>query len=160
MFSCLTLRALCLVILACCGVGLSQRQAQPKAIPQAQETDTQTQSVARSSGTWRDEPNADFYQTIIKNNLFAPLGTDLNPTPVPGANMRLVATFVSEDALRSTALIQNETTGRHYMLSIGGVIGDFTLMRIQPKQVTLDHHGKKPVELHLPDPMFLNPNRR
>ena len=33
------------------------------------------------------------------------------------------------------------------------LLGDFTVMKIQPKQVTLDHHGNPPVVLHLPEPV-------
>ena len=100
--------------------------------------------------------NSDFYQTIIDNNLFAPLGTELNFTPKPGAALTLEATFVSENLWRSTAVIKNEATGKHHILGIGGVLGDFTVMKIQPKQVTLDHHGNPPVVLHLPETVFLN----
>ena len=100
--------------------------------------------------------NDPFYRTIIDNNLFAPLGTVLNAKPKPESNLTLVATFVSTDALRSTALIKNKTTGRHYRLAIGDVIEDFTVMKIQSKQVTLDHHGNPPVRLHLPENVFLN----
>ena len=47
-------------------------------------------------------------------------------------------------------------TGAPTDYSIGGVLGDFTVMKIQPKQVTLDHHGNPPVVLHLPEPVLLN----
>ena len=115
---------------------------------------------ARHRSLFENDINTDFYQTIIDNNLFAPLGTVLNPTPKPGANLALVATFVSENIWRSTAVIKNETTGRHQILGIGAVLGDFTVMKIQPKQIKLDHHGKPPVVLHLPEPVFLNAKRR
>lgn len=159
MFSRPSLLALCLVLCACSVVGLYHLHAQPQARRQAQETDTEPHSIQSPSQPSQSDVTSDFYQTIIDNNLFAPLGTDLKPKPVPGANLSLVATFVSENALRSTAVIQNKATGRHAVLSIGGVIGDFTLMKIQPKQVTLDHHGKKPVVLRLPNFVFLNSQR-
>ena len=108
----------------------------------------------------QNDLNSDFYQTIIRNNLFAPLGTELNFTPKPSAALTLVATFVSENLWRSTAVIKNEATGKHHILGIGGVLGDFTLMKIESKQVTLDHHGKRPVILHLPETVFLNVKRR
>ena len=63
---------------------------------------------------------------------------------------------VLEDVWRSRALLKNETTGMQQVLGIGDVLGDFTVMKIQPKQVTLDHHGNPPVVLHLPEPVFLN----
>lgn len=115
---------------------------------------------ARHRSRFENDINTDFYQTIIKNNLFAPLGTELNPKPVPGAHLTLVATFVSKDWQRSTAVIKHSATGHHHVLGIGGVIGDFTVMKIQGKQVEPDHHGKRPVVLHLPENVFLNVKRR
>lgn len=87
-------------------------------------------SVSDTVVNVRNDP---FYRTIIDSNLFAPLGTVLNAKPKPGGNLTLMATFVSTDALRSTALIKNKVTGRHYRLAIGGVIEDFTVMKIQSK---------------------------
>lgn len=54
---------------------------------------TEIESVDLPVATWRDEPNADFYQTIIDNSLFAPLGTVLNTKPRPGENLKLITTF-------------------------------------------------------------------
>ena len=101
-----------------------------------------------------------FLETIIANNLFAPLGTVLNAESVPGADLTLVATSVSADPWQSTALLQNKTTHAYYRLGIGDVIADFTVMKIEPKQVTLDHHGQAPVVLRLPHAVFLNVKRR
>ena len=103
--------------------------------------------------------SSEFYQTIIKNNLFAPLGTVLNQKRVPGANLKLLGTFVSKDAVHSTAIIKNETTGRQEMLSIGGGLGDFQVVEIQCQQVTLDHLGSS-VVLRLPSGVLLNAQRR
>ena len=104
--------------------------------------------------------SSDFYQTIIRNNLFAPLGTVLNPKPVPGAHLKLIGTFVRKDAVHSTAIIKNETTGRQEMLSIGeGIAEDFQVVEIQPKQVTFDHNGTS-VVLRLPSTLLLNAKRR
>ena len=150
-----SLQALCVVILACGGVGLYHLRAQPPAIPPPQEV-TETQTVSRPSQTWRDEPHSDFYQTIIRNNLFAPLGTVLNPKPRPGANLTLVGTFLAPDAGRSTALIKQASTGRLLTVTVGDVLGDATVLKIESKQVTLDPHGKKPVVLRLPGFVFLN----
>ena len=151
----------CLMVCLGCVLGLYRLGAQTPtpASLRPQPTDvTETQSVGHRSGTWQNEANSDFYQTIIDNNLFAPLGTDLHPKPVPGADLTLIATFVRPDALRSTVLINNGAT--HSVVSIGSVLGEFTVMKIQPKQVTLDHHGKRPVVLHLPETVFLNTQRR
>ena len=67
---------------------------------------------------------------------------------------------VSDDVWRSRAVLKNETTGEPHVLGIGNVLGDFTVMKIQPKQVTLDHYRNPPVVLHLPEPVLLNAKRR
>ncbi len=95
--------------------------------------------AARQQG--QEDLHSDFYQTIIRNNLFAPLGTDLHQKPAPGATLTLVGTFVSEDPTHSTALIKNETTNQQARFVIGEIFDDFQVVEIQPKQVTLDHNG-------------------
>ena len=148
----------CLVVCVGCVVGIYHLQAEPQTpvatIPQEREGVSEPQRT-----TFSESIDSDFYQTIIRNNLFAPLGTVLNQKPVPGANLKLIGTFVSKDAARSTALIKNETTGQQEMLSIGEGLGDFHVVEIQPKQVTLDHLGKS-VILRLPPGMLLNAQRR
>ena len=106
-----------------------------------------------------EDINSDFYQTIIRNNLFAPLGTNLHYTPAPGASLTLIGTFVSEDPTYSTALIKHETTGRQRVLVLGEIFDDFQVVEIQPKQVTLDHNGES-VRLRLPENLLLNAKRR
>ena len=137
---------LSLLLIGCCLVGFYYRQVKTDLPPMeqvfsaAEETVSTREMVnlsaenAKHRSLFENDINTDFYQTIIDNNLFAPLGTVLNPTPKPGANLALVATFVSENIWRSTAVIKNETTGRHQILGIGDVFGDFTVMKIQPKQ--------------------------
>lgn len=109
--------------------------------------------------TFADSMDRDFYQTIIRNNLFAPLGTDVNAEPEPGAHLSLVGTFVSEDPSASSVLVKDATTGRHHRLSVGEGVGDFHLLAIEAKQVRFYHHGTE-VKLVLPENLFLNPTRR
>ena len=106
-----------------------------------------------------DSIDSDFYQTIIRKNLFAPLGTVLNAEPEPGAHLSLVGTFVSEDPSASSVLVKNATTGRHHLLSVGEGVGDFHVLGVEPKQVRFYHHGTV-VSLHLPENVLLNAKRR
>ncbi len=162
MFSRPSLQALCMVLVACCGVGLYHRHAQTQAIPPApvhSEThrDAENSRPSEVSGTWKpNQPNAAFYQTIIDNNLFAPLGTQLNKKPRPGGNWKLIATFTTQDPAESSAIVENTATGEQRRVVVGDVIGDATVMTIDAKQVTLDPHGSKPVVLRLPAFVFLN----
>ena len=151
-----SLQALCVLLILCSVVGIFYLQADvstdspitPAMSPQAPVTD----DVVKASG--------DFYQTLIDNNLFAPLGTQLHQKPRPGENLKLLGTFLAPDAGRSTALIKQASTGRLLTVTVGDVLGDATVMKIESKQVTLDAHGKKPVVLRLPSNVLLNPKRR
>ena len=111
--------------------------------------------------TFADSIDSDFYQTIIRNNLFAPLGTVLNADPEPGTHLSLLGTFVSEDPSASSVLVKNATTGRHHLLSVGEGVGDFHVLAVEPKQVRFYHHGTE-VKVHLPESenLFLNTKRR
>ena len=134
--------------------GKAARASQPSAVPAVRHLPLQTHSFA-------DSIDSDFYQTIIRNNLFAPLGTVLDPEPVPGTHLTLVGTFVSDDPSASSVLVKNATTGRHHLLSVGEGVGDFHVLAVEPKQVRFYHHGTE-VKVHLPESenLFLNTNRR
>ncbi len=123
-------------------------------MPAARQHPSHTNSFA-------DSIDRDFYQTIIRNNLFAPLGTVLNAEPEPGAHLSLLGTFVSEDPSASSVLVKNALTGRHHLLSVGEGVGDFHVLAVEPKQVRFYHHGTE-VKVHLSESenLFLNTNRR
>ena len=161
----------CLVLCLGCLVGIYRLQAktskqrhqeatrlppasQPQFPPQAQpRLRTETESL------FAEDIHSDFYQTIIKNNLFAPLGTDLHHTPAPGANLTLVGTFLREDPTHSKALVKNTATGQQHLLSIGEGVGEFYLLSVKPKQVVFYHDGTE-VPLHLSQSVLLNAKRR
>ncbi|GEM_PF-1372283 len=130
------------------------RVSQPQFQPQ-----TQLPLYPQTGPLFADDINKNFYQTIIKNNLFAPLGTNLHRTPAPGANLTLVGTFLREDPTHSKALVKNTTTGRQHLLSIGEGIGEFYLLSVKPKQVVFYHNGTE-VPLHLSQNVLLNAKRR
>ena len=132
--------------------GEGARASQPSAVPAVRHLPLHSQTFA-------DSIDSDFYQTIIKKNLFAPLGTVLDAEPEPGAHLSLVGTFVSEDPSASSVLVKNATTGRHHLLSVGEGVGDFHVLAVEPKQVRFYHHGTE-VSLHLPETVFLNAKRR
>lgn len=140
-----------------------QRHQEATRLPPASQPQFQLQAQPRlrtkTESLFAEDINSDFYQTIIRKNLFAPLGTDLHHTPAPGATLTLIGTFVSEDPTHSTALIKHETTGRQRVLVLGEIFDDFQVVEIQPKQVTLDHNGHS-IRLRLPENLLLNAKRR
>lgn len=158
---------LCLLLCVCCLFGIYRLQAAPQTQmptqerPQEKAGVSQPQSNVRVASQPATDINSDFYQTIIKKNLFAPLGTVLNAEPEPGAHLSLVGTFVSEDPSASSVLVKNATTGRHHLLSVGEGVGDFHVLAVEPKQVRFYHHGTE-VKLHLSESenLFLNTKRR
>ena len=153
----------CLVL--CVGglLGLYRLQAETRKarhqetthLPPASQSQRQPRLDPKTEPLFADDLHRDFYQTIIRNNLFAPLGTDLHQKPAPGAILTLVGTFVSEDPTHSTAVIKNETTRQQARFVIGEIFDDFQVVEIQPKQVTLDHNGQS-VVLRLPSTVLLN----
>ena len=98
---------------------------------------------------------SDFYQTIIQNNLFAPLGTDLTPTRRPGSHLSLLATFTNTGGTQPRALIQNTTTGQQATIAVGESFGNFRLTHVNAKNVRLQHNGEE-VRLSLAPIFFLD----
>ncbi|MDE0426705.1 MAG: hypothetical protein OXN25_17785 [Candidatus Poribacteria bacterium] len=148
---------LCLLLCVCSFFGIYRLQAQPQpqeTQPPAAEVSETKSDVGSASDPKSDVPS-DFTQTIIRNNLFAPLGTDLHSKARPGANLTLLGTFLRQDPTDSKVLIKNETTGRQHVLAIGDVLGGFSVSEIQPKQVTLSENGNT-VILRLPQDVLLN----
>ena len=159
----------CVVLVICCPLGLYCLQAQPeeateaikrfaalsKAAPRPLESD-----VFVEGDTFSETLDSDFYQTIIQNNLFAPLGTDLNPKQNRGVHLKLLATQVyPAKPVAATAWIQDTVTDEYRKVFLGDSIDGLMLTDVQPKQVTLQREGET-VILSLETDMFLNTQRR
>lgn len=99
--------------------------------------------------------NSDFYRTIIDNNLFQSLGTTpAQPTP----RYRLICTTTpANEDVGGEALIQDLTNGSPIQrVRLGTIIGNATVVDIQPKQVVLDEKGEQ-TTLHLQEHLWLSP---
>lgn len=149
---------LCLLLCVCGLFGLYRLQAQPQETQPTPTEITETKSDVGFASEAPSDVHRDFTQTIISNNLFARLGTNLHDKPRPGANLTLVGTFVQENPAASKALIK-DATGRHRVLAIGEVLGAYQVLEIQPKHVRLDQNGNT-VILRLPQHVLLNATRR
>ncbi|MXV74415.1 hypothetical protein F4Z99_09065 [Candidatus Poribacteria bacterium] len=86
------------------------------------------------------EVSENYYQTIIDNNLFRPLGWR---PPRPREPYRLIGTKLARDANTPPQAIIESTAGNTtYIVSIGEKIDASTeVVDIQPKQVTLSTNG-------------------
>ena len=98
--------------------------------------------------------DADFYRTIIHNNLFRPLGWT---RPVPPPAYRLTGTIIPKDGnTGAQALILATASNKTHIVNIGGKLGtDTTVPDIQPKQVTLENAGKQ-ITLKLDTSLWMN----
>ena len=100
------------------------------------------------------DPQEQFFQTILDNNLFAPLGwkpTEATPT------YRLLGTYVPiAQKIDATAVLKDTTkAGPTRVVSIGTKLGENTVVfDIQPKQVILKK-GKQRITLRLGKFQFL-----
>lgn len=95
-----------------------------------------------------------FYNTIIENNIFAPLGYK---PPIKTPSYRLIGTQIPNGReIEATAILQ-ETTGqkRVYIANIGTRIDEETIiMDIQEKQIILKK-GKRRISLRMNTRIFL-----
>ena len=139
---------LCLVLCVCSLFGIYRLQAepQPQEVPPTQEREVVApQSNVRVASPAENDIDSDFYQTIIRNNLFAPLGTVLNRKPVPGANLKLIATFTRDDPAKASAIVENIATGEQKSVGIGSVVSGYEVLDIQAKQILLEKEGERAV---------------
>ena len=102
-------------------------------------------SRTATAGETPETIHSDFYQTIIRNNLFAPLGTVLNQTPVLGANLKLIATFTRDDPSKASAIVENTATGKQQRVFIGTVVSGYQVLDIQAKQILIEKDGSPPI---------------
>ena len=154
------------MLVLCCFFGLYCLQAQLQArkrFPAPQSTAAPGSLESRifvEGDTFSGTLDGEFYQTIIQNNLFAPLGTDLNPKQNRGLHLKLLATQVyPAEPVAATAWIQDTATGAYRKLFLGDSIHGLMLTDVQPKQVTLQREGETLI-LHLATDIFLNTQRR
>lgn len=89
-----------------------------------------------------DFQNSPFYQTIIDNNLFRPLGW--RPSVPPPAYRLLGTIMPSEGDTRLQAIIEAIAGNKTHIAGIGDTLAaDIKVVDIQPKQVTLDKSGQQ-----------------
>ena len=85
---------------------------------------------------------ADFYQVIITNNLFRPLGWT-KPKPMPP--FELIATVMKANSRLHKALIRNTRNRKLYYVTVGELAGEAIVEKIETHSVTLNHVGESKV---------------
>jgi len=81
-----------------------------------------------------------YYQFVIDNNIFRPLGW--KPTKKP-PNYSLIGTAVSENTEVSKAFIVDRHTNQMHTVKVGDTIGEALVKVIKAKRVLLNASGKE-----------------
>ena len=100
-----------------------------------------------------DPMGNDFYQIIIDNNLFRPLGW--RPPAKNKITYKLLGTITNSET-PARAILQDKASQRTYTVSIDETLGDFQVIEIQPRRVTLKN-GTQHVTLLLDNTLLINP---
>ena len=97
-------------------------------------------SNAKTSGRTDSKTPDAFYQVIIDNNIFRPLGWRLPPKP---QQYTLVGTTSAPDGSNSEAFILKRGSNQLHTVKVGETLGNVTVKEIQAKQVKLQEDGKE-----------------
>lgn len=113
---------------------IASKMAQFRNRQQDSNRDPQNRSNSEES-----KANSDFYQTIVDNNIFRPLGWK---PPNKEPEYSWIGTTVKEDAAMSQALIRERRSDRLYIAKIGENVGDAVVKEIKEKEIILDKDGE------------------
>ncbi len=105
-----------------------------------------------NSNIEKNDDNSDFYQVIVDNNLFRPLGWKL-PNEEP--EYTLIGTAIDAIGTNSEAYVVGRRSNQFYVVSVGDEIGDAVVVEIEGKQITLYEHGEM-ITLNTGSMEFLN----
>lgn len=90
----------------------------------------------RESKNEKMNGNAGFYQVIVENSIFRPLGWK---PPNEEPEYRLLGTAIG---INSEAFVVENRSNRFYVVSIGDEIGDAVIKEIEEKRVILNKNGE------------------
>jgi hypothetical protein len=124
-------------------------QAKGKKIPGRKRANRGKQNVSKdasahkkNSGANRDKESkgsADFYQVVVENNLFRPLGWE-KPNREP--QYTLMATLIDSEGNIAKAFMMERRSNQFYYVAVGEKVGDATVKRIRSNEVTLYKTGE------------------
>ena len=126
----------------------------PKHIPQAakealnrttQRRPVPSEQLVYEAYPTGDDADLDFYETIIRYNIFQPLGWRPSRT---APQYKLIGTLVFADSANTQAFIIDRSANRTHTVRVGDKIGDDVLVKdIQEKRVILQKKGDKTIIL-------------
>ncbi len=82
----------------------------------------------------------DYYNVIVNNNIFRPLGWRPSKTE---PEYTFNGTWVAEDASKSVGYVTERRSNRFHTVGIGDKIGDAVVTDIKEKEISLDKNGEK-----------------
>ena len=97
-----------------------------------------TSNPKKSAITNSNTPN-EFYQLIIDNNIFRPLGWK---PPKKTPQYTLIGTTIASDSSNAKAFILERRSNQLHTVKVGETIDNVTIKEILPKQVTLKEKEK------------------
>ena len=100
--------------------------------------------------TNNNTPN-EFYQLIVDNNIFRPLGWR---PPQKTPQYTLIGTTIASDGRNATAFILERRSNQFHTVKVGETFGDVSVKEILSKKVTLQEEGKE-IVLHCGRLQFL-----
>ena len=126
----------------------------PKHIPQAakealnrttQRRPVPSEQLVYEAYPTGDDADLDFYETIIRYNIFQPLGWRPRPT---APQYELIGTLVAADSANTQAFILDRSANRTHTVQVGDKIDDDVLVEdIQEKRVILRKEGDNAIIL-------------
>lgn len=87
-----------------------------------------------------NSPPTEYYQLIIDNNIFRPLGWKL-PKKEPAYT--LLGTINTQNSDYTKAIILERKSNQQYTVKVGDTLGNLHVKEILPKQVTLQTEEKE-----------------
>lgn len=96
-------------------------------------------NLKKAVNTNSKTPN-EFYQLIIDNDLFRPLGWR---PPQKTPQYTLIGTTIASDGSNATAFILERLSNQFRTVKVGETLGNISVKEILPKKVTLQEEGKE-----------------
>ncbi|MDE0634787.1 MAG: hypothetical protein OXI43_02890 [Candidatus Poribacteria bacterium] len=84
----------------------------------------------------------EFYQLIVDNNIFRPLGWH---PPKKTPQYTLIGTTISSNGSDAKAFILERRSNQFHTVKVGETIGNVSIKKILPKKVILQEEGKETV---------------
>lgn len=138
----------------------TNNNAKVKAIKPVLTTNTGLNKYTQVSSKWspqsnynnrKSNDNSDFYQVIIDNNLFRPLGWK---PPNKEPEYTLLGTAIDPLGNHSKAYVLERRSEVFHTVRIGDSVGDMVIEEIEDKKIVLDKDGKS-ITLRTRDIEFL-----